>query len=237
MKTRGPMVGVAILVATLALTPPTAIAQWVRPAAPGGYGYPGGYQQGGYPPPSAYPPPGRYPQSGYPPPGGYPQAGYPPPGSYPPQSGYPPPGGYAAPPGYPPQAAYAPPPVAGAPAVPSPGASPPAGPPKPYAYPQKGQSPEQVTADQGQCATWATQQTGYNPNAAGTATHASFAAPPQGVGLFGGISRREERREEREERWGSGQGSSSASAPNPQQIDGYNRALDACLSARGYTVR
>jgi hypothetical protein len=28
-----------------------------------------------------------------------------------------------------------------------------------------------------------------------------------------------------------------AATPNPQQTDAYNRALDACLSARGYTVR
>jgi hypothetical protein len=45
--------------------------------------------------------------------------------------------------------------------------------------------------------------------------------------------------EKREKRWGvddSGQASSTA-APNPQQTNNYNRALDSCLSARGYAVR
>ena len=37
-----------------------------------------------------------------------------------------------------------------------------------FVYPAKGQSPEQVTTDQSQCGGWATQQTGYNPNAPAT---------------------------------------------------------------------
>jgi hypothetical protein len=111
----------------------------------------------------------------------------------------------------------------------------------PYAYPQKGQSPQQVAADQSQCATWATQQTGNNPSAPATTASAAPAPVPKNVGLVGGISRRNERRAERwegrEKRWeGSGQQGAS-SAPNPQQTDAYNRALDACLTARGYTVR
>ena len=85
----------------------------------------------------------------------------------------------------------------------------------------------------------ATQQTGYNPNAPKPTAPTALAAPPPNLGLFGGISRREDRREERWERRGLGEESSSASAPapNPQQTDAYNRALDACLTARGYTVR
>jgi hypothetical protein len=98
-----------------------------------------------------------------------------------------------------------------------------------------------VTADQSQCATWATQQTGYNPSAPATAASTTFNAPPMNVGLFGGISRREERREERwehrEQRWGGSGHQGATPAPSPQQTDAYNRALDACLSARGYTVR
>ena len=227
MKIRGRMTGAAILVTAGLLTSLTAEAQWVRPGgrfmapeegrwgAPGGsYGYPGGggYQQGGYPPPTSYPPSG----------------GYPPPGGYAPPAGYPPPGGS------PPPGAYASPLPAGAPQASGPGSSAPtyAGP-APYAYPQKGQSPQQVTADQGQCASWATQQTGYNPSAPAAATPTSAISPGRSIGLFGGVSRREERREERRREWEQ----SSASAPNPQQTDAYNRALDACLSARGYTVR
>jgi hypothetical protein len=101
-----------------------------------------------------------------------------------------------------------------------------------------------VTTDQTQCGQWATQQTGYNPNAPAMAAPVSPTPPPKNLGLFGGISRRDERREERwerreerQEQRGAGQGSSSAPAPNPQQTDAYNRALDACLTARGYTVR
>jgi hypothetical protein len=109
----------------------------------------------------------------------------------------------------------------------------------PYAYPQRGQSPEQVTTDQSQCGSWSAQQTGYNPNAPAAAAPAALATPPPNLGLFGGISRRNDRREERWKRRGLGTDASSAPAPapNPQQADAYNRALDACLSARGYTVR
>ena len=58
----------------------------------------------------------------------------------------------------------------------------------------------------------------------------------ESVGLFGGVTRRWERREERWDSRGWGD-QSATSTPNPQQTDAYNRALDACLSARGYTVR
>ena len=254
--------GLGVLAVVGLLVPPTALAQWARPGGrpmappPGQYGAPSppyGYPAGGGYPPSGYPPPAGYPlPGGYPPPPSYlPPGGYPPPAGYAPQGGYPPAGGYAPPPGYPPAGsspppgAYAAPPAAGAPQAPGPGAPPPPGPggpaptpsgPTPYAYPQRGQSPEQVTADRSQCGAWATQQTGYNPSAPAPAAPATATSPEKSGGLFGGVTRREERRE-RWEHQGSEQGSSSASAPNPQQTDAYNRALDACLSARGYTVR
>ena len=94
-----------------------------------------------------------------------------------------------------------------------------------------------MTADQSQCATWATQQSGYNPSAPPTAAPATPTSPDKSIGLVSGVNRRWERREKRWEHRGWDTGSSSASAPNPQQTDAYNRALDACLSARGYTVR
>jgi len=43
-----------------------------------------------------------------------------------------------------------------------------------FVYPQKGQTPQQQAADQGQCQQWAQQQTGYNPMAP--------PPPPQGQG-------------------------------------------------------
>jgi hypothetical protein len=51
-------------------------------------------------------------------------------------------------------------------------------------------------------------------------------------GLFGGIQRREERREARRER----RYDENMAYANQQQ-GSYNRALDSCLTARGYTVR
>ena len=79
------------------------------------------------------------------------------------------PGATRRPPGYPPA-----------------GSQPPAQ--QPFAYPQKGQSPEQVSADQRQCGEWATQQTGFNPNApaAGTARRARPRHPFR-LFLFQGI--------------------------------------------------
>jgi Glycine-zipper domain len=167
------------------------------------------------------------------------------------------PGGYGAPP----------------PAYPHPGYgygvagySQPAAPPpyqQPYAYPQRGQSPEQSSDEFRACQTWASTQTGYNPSAP-----AATAAAPQtasagaslvrggargaAVGAVGGaiggdagkgaavgaavggmfslMRRREEQQAlEREEQ--------AAAQGTIQKADAYNRALDACMSGRGYTVR
>ena len=88
--------------------------------------------------------------------------------------------------------------------------------------------------DQSQCAAWATQQTGFTPAPAAPTTTTNLSG--ESKGLVGGMNRRWDKREKR---WGvddSGQ-QQPAAAPNPQQTDNYNRALDSCLSARGYTVR
>jgi hypothetical protein len=228
MKTRAVVAVIAVLVMAEALVPQTAGAWWRRwgdpmlmaPAAGGMYG-----------PRPAYPP---YPGGGYAMPGGY---GAPPP-AYP-HPGY----GYG---------------VAGY--------SQPAAPPpyqQPYAYPQRGQSPEQSSDEFRACQTWASTQTGYNPSAP-----AATAAAPQtasagaslvrggargaAVGAVGGaiggdagkgaavgaavggmfslMRRREEQQAlEREEQ--------AAAQGTIQKADAYNRALDACMSGRGYTVR
>ena len=135
---------------------------------------------------------------------------------------YPAPAGPA--PGYPPAASYAP---SGdpAPSVPPPAYQP------PYAYPQRGQNPQQATTDQSECGAWASQQTGFDPNApVGSSSQAGAAGASSPSGVFGGIQRREERRDFRRQQL-AGQ-----SAAGFQQ-DGYMRALNACLTARGYTVR
>ena len=209
MKIRAAVTAIVVLLVAGALWPRVGTAQPVRPG-----GQPAWPQQGGAPPaPYGYPAP-AYPA---PPPGGYPA-----PGAY-----APPPGGYSAPagpaPGYPP-AGYAP---SGDPAlsVPPPAYQP------PYAYPQRGQNPQQATTDQSECGAWASQQTGFDPNApVGPSPQAGAAGASSPSGVLGGIQRREERRDLRRQQF-AGQ-----SAAGFQQ-DGYIRALNACLTARGYTVR
>jgi hypothetical protein len=202
-------VATALVVAVVigGLVPRMATAQWGRP------GWRMGLEQGG----------ALAPQYGY----RGPAYQAPPPGGYAAPAGYAtPPGGYgAAPPGQ----GY-PPPGYGSPGYPAPSYAPPAYQP-PYAYPQQGQNPQQATSDQSECGSWASQQTGFNPTApAGSWAGGSVAGTGGPVGLFGGIQRREERREFRRERW---EGQTAADF----RQDGYGRALDACLSARGYAVR
>lgn len=60
-----------------------------------------------------------------------------------------------------------------------------------YAYPAKGQTPEQQSRDRGECHGWAVQQSGYdpsNPQASASAAPPPASAPPQG-GLVRGAAR------------------------------------------------
>src|SRR5262249_26088560 len=67
--------------------------------------------------------------------------------------------------------------------------APPPPPPPPvsqvYAYPTRGQTPEQQDRDHYECSTWATQQTGFHPSAPGVPPHARgqvvSAGPPPGT--------------------------------------------------------
>jgi hypothetical protein len=57
-----------------------------------------------------------------------------------------------------------------------------------YAYPQQGQSPQQMDRDRYECSTWATQQTGFNPSAPNVPPHervqvVTGAAPGSGVAV------------------------------------------------------
>jgi hypothetical protein len=71
------------------------------------------------------------------------------------------------------------------------GNPPPPPPPPPnvtvYAYPQQGQSPQQMDRDRYECSTWATQQTGFNPSAANVPPHERVqvvtGGPPPGSGV------------------------------------------------------
>jgi hypothetical protein len=130
-----------------------------------------------------------------------------------------------------------------------------------YIYPNKGQSPEQQSRDRYDCHLWAVQQTGFDP------TRAQASAPPPahpqgGVfkgaargaaagavggaiagdagtgaavgaatgGLIGGMKQRGQAQQQQQAQANQAAQQQGASAA-------YNRALSACLSGRGYTVK
>jgi OmpA family protein len=136
-----------------------------------------------------------------------------------------------------------------------------------YVYPEKGQSAQQQQKDQGECHGWAMQQSGYNPRAPQPAPPPPPSTAPQGqvargaargatvgvVGgaiagdpgkgaaigaasgaLIGGMRRRDEQRAQQQQ---YEQATAQQQAMQAQGNDAYNRALAACLSGRGYTVR
>jgi hypothetical protein len=129
--------------------------------------------------------------------------------------------------------------------------------------PLKGQTPEQMTADQQQCASQATAQTGYNPSAPPPTT--SAAQPQRGQRVAGaargaaagkvvsnvtkesetsdakeagaklGVMKggAEQRQGRREQR----QQTQQQQAQVQQQTSAYNDALSACLQSRGYSFQ
>jgi hypothetical protein len=129
--------------------------------------------------------------------------------------------------------------------------------------PLKGQTPEQMAADQQQCASEATAQTGYNPSAPPPTT--SAAAPQRGQRVAGaargaaagkvvsnvtkesetseakeagaklGVMKggAEQRQGRREQR----QQTQQQQAQVQQQSSAYNNALSTCLQSRGYSFQ
>ncbi|MBW1802496.1 MAG: hypothetical protein JRJ85_17410 [Deltaproteobacteria bacterium] len=129
-------------------------------------------------------------------------------------------------------------------------------------YPAKGQSAEQQQKDEFACHQWAVQQTGYDPTktqqapqqqttqsgrpvAKGAAGGALVGAGigslsgkagrgmaiGAGVGaLAGGARRRQQERQQAE-------AAQQAQSTQQAQIDRYNKAKQACLEGRGYTVK
>src|ERR1700722_3265102 len=58
-----------------------------------------------------------------------------------------------------------------------------------YAYPQQGQSPQQLDRDRYECSSWATQQSGFNPSAPNVPPHERIqvvGGPPPGSGVAAG---------------------------------------------------
>ena len=129
-----------------------------------------------------------------------------------------------------------------------------------FVYPQKGQSAEQQAKDKGECAQWATGQTGFNPAAA--PPPAAQAAPTGGAvkgaargavagaavgaiagdagkgaaigataGGAGGAMRKRDNQKVAEQ-----QNQQQAAQQDAQRAE-YNRAVGACLEGRGYSVK
>jgi hypothetical protein len=118
-----------------------------------------------------------------------------------------------------------------------------------FVYPQRGQSAEQQNRDQGECHTWAIQQSGFNPGAppppagssggmiqggargaaVGAVTGAIMgnagrgaAAGAAGGALIGGMRQADQRRAQQ--------------AAQNQGQQAYLSAFRACMSGRGYSV-
>jgi hypothetical protein len=130
-----------------------------------------------------------------------------------------------------------------------------------YIYPNKGQSPEQQSRDRYDCHLWAVQQTGFDPTRArasappppapqggvfkGAARGAAVGAVGGAIGgdagtgaavgaatggLIGGMKRRGQAQQQQ-------QAQANQAAQQQNALAAYNRALSACISGRGYTVK
>ncbi len=124
-----------------------------------------------------------------------------------------------------------------------------------FIYPAEGQSSEQQAIDEGECRSWASQQTGYDPfyasgeqdagkgkvakntaigavgGAAGGAVLGEVIGGKPGIGALaggalGGILGNRKGQKSKAE----------AQSAAPYGRDEYNRAMTACLEARGYSV-
>lgn len=129
----------------------------------------------------------------------------------------------------------------------------------PFVYPAQGQSVDEQAADEGQCRSFAQQQTGFNPSqgpayyssgssggemVGGAARGAALgaiggaiggnagkgAAIGAGVGAAGGLMRRGQKRRSADN------ANQQAQAQYNQNLSNYHRAFGACMQGRGYTV-
>ncbi len=126
-------------------------------------------------------------------------------------------------------------------------------------YPAKGQSAEQQQKDRGECQVWATQHTGIDPvalaqtpataparsghevaggavgGAAGGAAIGAIAGDAGKGAAIGAIVGT--MHGAREARLNQAAAQQQGQRQRQQQMDTWNRALGACMEARGYTVR
>lgn len=142
-----------------------------------------------------------------------------------------------------------------------------------YAYPDKGQLPEQLDRDRYECYRWAMRQTGFDPSAAEVPPHRRVrvvTGPPPGAKVMAGAVTGAVIGAAVSNPWHTGDGAlvgavagtvvgavaASADEKERQRVEAdarrsereraaaverdaerYRRALGACLSGRGYTVR
>jgi len=127
-------------------------------------------------------------------------------------------------------------------------------------YPAKGQSQEQQQKDQGECQAWATQNTGIDPAAlasqpaeAGSSSGGGERLRGAGRGAVGGLAIGAIAGDAgkgaaigavlgtmaggRESRQNQASQQQQAQAQRQHEMDTWNRAVSACLEARGYTVK
>ena len=126
-----------------------------------------------------------------------------------------------------------------------------------FVYPAKGQSPQQQKKDEGECHTWAVQQSGFDPAKPPPATAAAPTTPTgvtPGAGVRGAArgavvgeivgddagagaaagaaaARGQSRRQNRQ------QSAQQQQQAQSSQSGAYQKARAACLEGRGYSVK
>ena len=127
-----------------------------------------------------------------------------------------------------------------------------------FVYPAKGQSPQQQKQDEGQCHTWAVQQSHYDPANPPPVQSAQGSGTPTGVtpgaGVRGaargavaaeivdgdagrGAAAGAVIARSRSRRQNAAQAEQAGQQQNQAGLSAYQRARAACLEGRGYTVK
>ena len=132
-----------------------------------------------------------------------------------------------------------------------------------YVYPQKSQDATLQARDEGECFDSAKQNTGFDPAAPAAAAPQSAARPKGGAvkggakGAAGGAAigaitgdagtgaevgavvgaAAGRRRQKKAKKQAEQQAQQTTQSQEGQQLDGFRRAMSACLDARGYSVK
>ena len=110
-----------------------------------------------------------------------------------------------------------------------------------YVYPLQGQSPAPQQRDEGECYNWATRQTGYQPGQSGQVGRSGLRGAARGAAggaIIGGISGGSAGKGAGAGALIGGLGGSARGAARDQNAqNNWTRAFEACMDARGYSVR